>query len=84
MKVEDLRYIVFCLDSKVEYHDGKILHGIQDARNFIQDMINENLADKFILGSFVLSDSKEINIEFIETFGMKTSKKNLNQLQLFK
>ncbi len=83
MDIVDLRYIVFALDSKIESHDGKVFSKLADARIFVKDCIEEKWADKLILGSFVLDDSGEMNIEFIETFGMHTSKKKIEQLDLF-
>lgn len=81
--VEDLRFIVFILDSKIEQHDGKVFCTFQDARAFCQDCINDKYGSKFIIGSFVLTTHREMNIEFIETFGLSTSKKKLEQLDLF-
>ena len=83
MDIVDLRYIVFALDSKIESHDGKVFSKLADAKIFIKDCIQEQWADKLILGSFVLDNSGEMNIEFIETFGMHTSKKKIEQHDLF-
>ncbi len=84
MKVEDLRFIVFVLDSTIEQHDGKVFSNIADARLFVKDCIDENWGSKMIIGSFVFNlQQKEMNIEFIETFGLNTSKKKIQQLDLF-
>ncbi len=84
MKPEDLRFIVFVLDSKIEQHDGKVVTSMDDARKFVKDCIDEKWGEKMIIGSFVFNpDHREMNIGFIETFGLGTSKKNITQLDLF-
>ncbi len=84
MKVEDLRFIVFVLDSTIEQHDGKVFSNLSDARKFVKDCIDEKWGNKMIIGSFVFNpEHREMNIEFIETFGLGTSKKHITQLDLF-
>lgn len=84
MNVQDLRYIVFVLDSTVDQHDGKVFRSISDAKEFCNDCINDQYGSKFIIGSFVNNDHEEMNISYIESFGLKTSVKKLTQLDLFK
>jgi hypothetical protein len=79
----NLKYIVFVLDSKFEQHDGKVFSSLPDAREFVSDCINEKWGNKMIIGTFVLQDAREMEIEFIETFGLNTSKKKIEQLNLF-
>jgi len=84
MKVEDLRFIVFVLDSKIEQHDGKVFTSMYDARKFVKDCIDEKWGSKMIIGSFVFNqEHKEMNIEFIETYEFPFSKKKISQLNLF-
>jgi hypothetical protein len=83
MSIDKLRYIVFLLDSTVDQHDGKVFCSIKDAREFCKDAIDDHYASKFIIGSFVLDGSSEMNIEFIESFGLKTSPRKKEQLNLF-
>lgn len=84
MKVEDLRFIVFVLDSKIEQHDGKVFTSMCDARRFVKDSIDEKWGDKMIIGSFVFNpEHREMNIEFIESVGFPHSKKDIKQLSLF-
>jgi hypothetical protein len=83
MEGKDLRFIVFVLNSKVEYHDGKVFVSLKDAREFVRDTMEVKYGDKAVIGTFVDDGSQEMNIEFIETIGLKTSKK-VSQLNLFK
>jgi len=82
---KNLRYILFLIDSKVKQHDGKIFSSYQEAREYASDCINENYADKAVIGMFYLeADSKEMMISKVETIGFVGDKKNVNQLELFK
>lgn len=83
MDISDLRYIVFCLDSKFKDHDGKIFISLSDARQFATVCMEDHYCDKFIIGMFVQGNHQEINISKIETFGFKNSKKDINQRSLF-
>lgn len=83
-KIEDLRYIVFLLDSKVKEHDGKIFCSLPDARQYAIEAIDENYCDKAVVGMFVMqSHAKEMTITMIETMGFAKDKKDANQLVLF-
>lgn len=79
----DIRYIVFCIDSKIAQHDGKVFSNLRDAKSFILDCSLDHYCSKFIIGSFTLNNSKEMNIHLIETFGFNHSVKNINQLSIF-
>lgn len=82
--IEKLRYIVFLIDSKIKDHDGKVFCSYEDAKIFIHDTLNENYADKAIIGIFVIDDhAKEMRITNIESIGFNGDKKNTNQLKLF-
>lgn len=83
MDIIDLRFIVFILDSKREAHDGKVFPSLIKAREFVRECIDEKWGNKMIIGSFVNDNSEEMNIEFIETFGLSTSKSKIDQLELF-
>lgn len=81
---DNLRYIVFLIDSKFKEHDGKIFSSYADAHEYACDAINENYSDKFVIGMFNFDkDVKDLLISGIETFGFKGDKKNVNQTALF-
>lgn len=84
-KPENVRYIVFLIDSKYKSHDGMIFSNIHEAREYCQDVIDDHYADKVIMGSFVMEQNvKEMYISQVETFGFKGDKKQTKQLELFK
>jgi hypothetical protein len=84
MKAENLRYIVFLIDSKVKEHDGKVYCSIDDAREYAQDVIDEKYANKAVIGMFYMDQNAEImSITMVDTIGFKGDKKNVNQLTLF-
>jgi len=83
MKVEDLRYIVFVLDSKIEQHDGKVFLLLGDVRKFIIDCLEQKWGSKIIVGSFVQAYGLSMNIEFIETIGLPASEKKISKMQIF-
>jgi len=82
--IKDLRYIVFLIDSRSKIHDGRVFLNIQDAKEFAQDYAEDGLYEKAIIGMFVLDGSEHQNISKIETFGFKSDKKKVEQLDLFK
>jgi hypothetical protein len=85
MKPENLRYIIFLIDSKIKEHDGKIFCSLNEVKNYAHDCINDNYCDKIIIGMFYNDiNLKEMNITMVETIGFTNDKKNINQLQLFK
>lgn len=80
-----LRYILFLIDSKIKDHDGKIFCSYSDAKEYANDCIKENYADKAVIGIFYLnSQAKEMLITMVETIGFVGDKKNVAQLELFK
>jgi hypothetical protein len=84
MKSENLRYIIFAIDSKEKQHDGKIFASYQEAKEYAADLIADKFADKTVIGMFHIDkDSKEMFISQIETIGFAGDKKNVNQLNLF-
>lgn len=86
MNKEELMFIVFVLNGKFKHHDGKVFRDYQDAREFLSDCLTEYPEWKLqgVIGSFILDPSREMYIEFIESFGFPNDKKQVNQLQLFK
>jgi len=84
MSTEDIRYIVFLLDSKFKDHDGKIFCSLPEAREYATDAINENYCDKAAVGMFVMnSNAREMLISMVETIGFAGDKQSANQLALF-
>lgn len=81
--LENLRYIVFLIDSEYKNHDGKVFVSLNEAREFCKDVIAEKYADKIIIGMFEINGSRNMHISMIETFGFKGDSKNENQLTLF-
>ena len=84
MTVQNLRYIIFLIDSKHKDHDGKIFASYLEAKEFAIDVINDNYADKAVIGMFYMDTTKEMLITSVETIGFTGDKKNINQLDLFK
>lgn len=79
------RYIVFLINSKIKEHDGKIFISYPDAKQYTADAINDNYADKAVIGMFSIDmQHKEMLISMVETIGFAGDKKNTTQLQLFK
>ena len=84
VNTENLRYILFLLDTKIKDHDGKIFCSFQEAKEYAKDCIADNYADKAVIGMFLLDKrSKEMLISKVETIGFKGDKKKVEQLQLF-
>ena len=84
MQIENLRYIVFVIDSKYKSHDGKIFSSVEEAREFVVDTMDYDYGDKAVIGCFHLDkDHKEMLITHIDSVGFKGDKKNINQTQLF-
>jgi hypothetical protein len=80
-----LRYIVFVLDMIYKQHDGKVFCSLEEAREFAKDYLNDGSAEKAVIGMFLLDPgAKEMNITYVESFGFKKDKKNVEQLMLFK
>jgi hypothetical protein len=85
MNIENLRYIVFLIDSKIKQHDGKIFSSLDDAKSFTYNLLEDNYADKAVIGMFYNDiNIKELLITSIYTIGFNGDKKNFRQLQLFK
>lgn len=85
MESQNLRYILFLLDSKIKEHDGKIFCSFDDAKKYAFDCINDNYSDKAIIGMFNNNlDAREMIITMVESIGFSSDKKNINQLNLFK
>ena len=83
--VDDIRYIVFLIDSKIKEHNGKVFCSYQEAMQYTNDTIKENYADKAVIGMFVMDpNSKEMLITMVQTIGFPKDIKNVNQLELFK
>ncbi len=84
VSTENLRYILFLIDSKIKEHDGKIFCSFEEAKEYAKDCIADNYADKAVIGMFLLDkSSKEMLIGKVETIGFKGDKKKIEQLQLF-
>jgi len=84
LSVENLRYIIFLIDSKIKEHDGKIFCSYKEAKEYASDCIAENYCDKVVMGMFSMSNQeREMLITKIDTIGFAVDKKDLNQLQLF-
>lgn len=84
MEVENLRYVVFVIDSKYKDHDGKVFATLDAAREFIMYSLCFDYADKAVIGCFYLdNNSKEMNITQIDSVGFKGDKTNINQTKLF-
>jgi hypothetical protein len=82
-EVHNLRYIVFLIDCRAKDHDGAVFKSIQEAREFAKEYAEDDLYDKAIIGTFVHDGSERQNITSIETFGFKSDKKKVQQLNLF-
>lgn len=83
-KVENLRYIVFLIESKFKEHDGMVFASLTEAREYCKSTIKKQYADKLVIGSFVMEqNASEMFINTIETYGFKGDKKNTEQLKLF-
>lgn len=84
LNVQQLRYIVFVIDSTFDDHDGKVFSDVRRAREFIKDCTDNEWASKFIIGSFINDGTAEMEIHFIEEYGYKKKITDKNQLSLFK
>lgn len=87
MKPDEIRFIVFALDSRFPtQNDGRIYPKIEQARLFIQESIQEQYADKFIIASFIYRDIEHefTELKFVEAVGFGKFARNINQLMLFK
>lgn len=95
MELKNLRYIVMMLNPDVQQysstgerldtHDGNIFCSIEDAREYAQDAIDNNLCTRFAIGTFVMDLQREnMMISLVETFGFRNDRKNVIQLSLFK
>lgn len=82
--IKGARYIVFLIDCEFKDHDGKVFTSLVRAREFANNIIREEYADKAVIGMFVIDlQEQEMLISTIETIGFKGDKKSLNQLKLF-
>lgn len=85
VSTQNIRYIVFLIDSKIKQHDGKIFCSYTEAKQYVQDLVDGCYADKAVIGMFVNdNNAKEIFISHIDSIGFKGDKKNIDQLELFK
>lgn len=83
--VDQLRYIIFLIDSKIKDHDGKVFCSYKEAREYAHGTITEKYANKAVIGMFLLNpNSKEMLITSVETIGFAGDKKNVGKLNLFK
>jgi hypothetical protein len=84
MDRNQIRYIAILIDSKIKEHDGKVFCSIDDAREYAMNVINENYADRAVIGMFVIDMlARESIITMIDTLGFTGDKKKINQLKLF-
>ena len=84
LNINNLKFIVFVVESDHKQHDGRIFAKLEDARQFLNDCIKENWGDKFILGQFLFEkEQRDMLITLVETFGFKGDVKKINQLTLF-
>lgn len=85
MDVTDLRYVVFAIDSRYQQHEGEIYKSHEKARRAAQEMLNDYTGTKMIIASFLLDPGAEtMYLHEVEVIDSKTSKKKLNQLNLFR
>lgn len=76
MKVENMRYIVFLIDSKDKQHDGCLFASIQEARDYVKESLQKDrsgfrYADKAVVGLMVWDGCKTTSIAEVETIGFK-------------
>jgi hypothetical protein len=84
MDRNQIRYIAILIDSKIKEHDGKVFCSIDDAMEYAMNVINENYADRAVIGMFVIDMlARESIITMIDTLGFTGDKKKINQLKLF-
>jgi len=77
---ENLRFIVFLLDTKNHDHDGYVFSRLQDAKNFLRENYEDGFYTKAVIGDFYLDkDLRESPITLIDTVGFK-KKSPTNQL----
>lgn len=92
--VKNLRYIVFLLNpeivprfsdgTKVETHEGAIFRTPEEAREYAESAVKDNMCTRFAIGVFVWDElDPMMYISHIETFGFKHDKKRIEQLELF-
>ncbi len=86
MKIENARYILFLIDTKIKQHDGKIFCSYKEAKEYAVECLKEDgYCDKAVIGYFVIDpQASEMIITMIETVGFRNDKKNVNQLEMFK
>ncbi len=83
--VNQIRYIVFLIDSKIKDHDGRVFCSYADAKQYTTETISEKYADKAVIGMFTMNpNAREMHISLVETIGFAGDKKNVAQLSLFK
>jgi hypothetical protein len=81
--IENIRYIVFLIDSKSTTHDGLIFTDIKEARDYAIECYKDKFCDKIAIGMFCIDlMAKNIRIAAVETIGFG-KKKNYTQLELF-
>lgn len=84
LKPENLRYIVFCIDSKYKDHDGKVFVSYDAAKAFVNLLLKEKFITRAVIGTILLNPTaQEMNITMIETIGFQGDKKDINKISLF-
>lgn len=80
--LDDLRFVVFILNSKLHNNEGAVFIRLKDAKAYIRENVNTAMGDKYIIASFVeqkrewadLSDvtlvSKQTKAEQLKLFGL--------------
>ena len=85
MSETDLRYIVFVIDGRWHQHDGVIVNSLSEARREAREQLNDKQGTRMIIASFILDPKSEYTyLHEVEMIDSKTSKKRLEQLNLFK
>ncbi|MDY0102808.1 MAG: hypothetical protein RBS07_07690 [Lentimicrobium sp.] len=81
-----LRFIVFLIDSRCIDHDGYIFSNIKDAREYAHDALTDEYCTSVIIASFIFGhEQREMMIHEVEKINAKAWKKNKKtQLDLFK
>lgn len=89
-----MRYIVFLIDTRfpqyldgrlVDVNSGYVFKKLEDAKEYALENRRANECDKWVIGCFVEDPDREsTGISSMETYGFKNSKKNPQQLELWR
>jgi hypothetical protein len=79
----NVRYIVFLLDTKHKDHNGYVFQSYSDAKKYVSEKLEAEYEEKAVIGMFLEDNSKEMFISHVQSIGFKADKKNVNQLDLF-